>query len=131
MRRLVTGVDEQGRSCIVEEGEVSGIEFVRGVLMHGMYETHSAPPPQRPPGTAPLLPQRVPPGIARWYVVHYAPEVEVRPHLTTPDATSIEAVRGHRRHLGLSYRLPTHSSASTPDRPDAPTSSGSSPTTPR
>src|SRR5829696_8599286 len=58
-----------------------------------------------------------------------APVPDGRTVLTSPDVEDIEAVRGHRRHLAVSYAIPTRSSASTRKSAGAPTSSASSPTT--
>ena len=71
MRRLVTGLDAQGHSCVLEE-----ITFPRpgdAPPMDLIHQTLAAPPPARPRGRAPLVDLQVPPGIARWILVQFQP----------------------------------------------------------
>jgi quercetin dioxygenase-like cupin family protein len=73
MRVLVTGVDDQGRSCIVEERAGSDAPFEGGINVSVAAETESSPPPPRPPGHAELIPIVRGPGIARWSFVEFPP----------------------------------------------------------
>ena len=59
MRRIVTGVDGGGRSCVVEETELSATTEV-------MFQTATSPPPPRPRGHGSDLDLHVSPGIVRW-----------------------------------------------------------------
>ncbi len=68
MRRLLTGVDAFGRSCVVEE-----TEFSLPTRSELIYRTNSSPPPVRPPGSGADLDLDVPPGIVRWTFVHFEP----------------------------------------------------------
>jgi hypothetical protein len=77
MRRLVTGVDAVGRSCVVEETEFS--IPVRGELI---YRTNTSPPPVRPPGRGADLDLDVPPGFVRWTFVHFEPGQRADMHHT-------------------------------------------------
>jgi len=71
MRKLVTGIDENGQSCVLEETLVgppgSGASF---------YETPSSPPPPRPAGRGEFV------DIARWLVVPMEPGYEFGMHYT-------------------------------------------------
>ena len=78
MRILVTGDDENGRSCIVEERTGTDAPFEGGIAVTVAAETASSPPPPRPPGWAELVPIIRGPGIARWSFVDFPP------HATTP-----------------------------------------------
>lgn len=73
MRVLVTGVDAEGRSCVVREA----LEFAPspdGALRFAIaHRTESAPPPPRPEGRAGLLDLGVAPGFATWAVLEYEP----------------------------------------------------------
>jgi hypothetical protein len=83
MRRVTTGVDESGRSCIVEDTDVDGVEFVPGIGLHFICETLDMPPPARSVTSGGrLLPTRIAPGLVQWHVVTYAPSVEAEAHHT-------------------------------------------------
>ena len=71
MRILVTGVDADGRSCVVEERSGSDAPFTGGITVTVAAETASSPPPPRPPGRAELIPIVGGPGIARWSFVEF------------------------------------------------------------
>ena len=78
MRILVTGVDDQGRSCVIEERAGSDAPFAGGITVTVAAETASNPPPPRPPGHGDLIPIVRAPGLARWSFVEFPP------NLTTP-----------------------------------------------
>ena len=83
MRILVTGVDAQGRSCIVEETAPDVAPFgAGGISVTVAAETASCPPPPRPPGHGELVPIVRGPGIARWSFVDFPPEVTTPFHHT-------------------------------------------------
>jgi mannose-6-phosphate isomerase-like protein (cupin superfamily) len=83
MRILVTGVDGQGRSCVLEEstpslqGDESG-----GITVAPAFATNSSPPPARPPGRGDILPVTVAPGTARWSFVQFPPGTTTALHHT-------------------------------------------------
>jgi quercetin dioxygenase-like cupin family protein len=82
VRILVTGVDDQGRSCVVEERTGSDSPFTGGITVTVAAETASSPPPPRPPGNAELVPIVRGPGIARWSFVEFPPGVTTPFHHT-------------------------------------------------
>jgi quercetin dioxygenase-like cupin family protein len=71
MQILITGVDDQGRSCVVETRTGSDTPFTGGINVTVAAETASSPPPPRPPGHSELLPIVRGPGIARWSFVEF------------------------------------------------------------
>ena len=73
IRVLVTGVDADGRSCVVSEAV--GLDPVPdGVFHFGViHRTTSAPPPAGPTASTERMDVQVPPGIAQWIVVDYEP----------------------------------------------------------
>jgi quercetin dioxygenase-like cupin family protein len=73
VRRLVTGVDAAGRSCVVEEREVACGDVVPGVGVDTIFDTHESPPCPRPAGRGDMLDLGVAPGLAHWIVVEYEP----------------------------------------------------------
>ena len=73
LRVLVTGVDAEGRSCVVRE-EVEFGPTPDGALRFALaHRTPSVPPPPRPDGRADLVDLQVPPGIVTWAVLEYEP----------------------------------------------------------
>jgi hypothetical protein len=82
VRILVTGVDDQGRSCVVEERTGSDAPFTGGITVTVAAETESSPPPPRPPGHGELVPIVRGPGIARWSFVEFPPGVTAPLHHT-------------------------------------------------
>jgi len=75
VRRFVTGVNAAGRSCIVEEGEVTlgAVEGIAEVLTANLWATNASPPPAAPPQAGHFVDVRLPPGLVRWTVVEHAP----------------------------------------------------------
>jgi quercetin dioxygenase-like cupin family protein len=71
MRILVTGVDEHGRSCVIEERVPNDPPSAAGITVSHAAETASNPPPPRPPGRGELVPIVRGPGIARWSFVEF------------------------------------------------------------
>jgi quercetin dioxygenase-like cupin family protein len=88
IRVLITGVDDQGRSCVVGEERVAlGTDPASpGFWFGSVFETTAAPPPARPDGRADYLETGVEPGHVRWQVVDYAPsQVYPMHHTDTVD----------------------------------------------
>ena len=75
MRRIITGVDDEGRSCVVEESSFDG-------SVETIYETATSPPPARAGGHGADVDLGVAPGIARWIHVVFAPGAETPLHHT-------------------------------------------------
>lgn len=82
MRTLITGVDADGKSCVVSEDELALDQLAPGFAMGIPYATAASPPPARPIGTAPLIDQGIAAGIARWMVVELGPGSETPMHHT-------------------------------------------------
>lgn len=78
MRRLVTGVDEHGRSCLVEEADVElhPLGEIPTLAMARLYATDRSPPLPRPPALADPVDVALAPGLVRWNVVEHAPYEE-------------------------------------------------------
>ena len=73
MRVLITGVDADGKSCVVSE-QVGLDPVPDGVFHFGVvHRTASAPPPPGPAVRTEHMDVQVPPGIAQWIVVDYEP----------------------------------------------------------
>ena len=84
MRRIITGTDSDGRSCVVREVELAPPGG--GVDVKSIFRTRSSPPPARPEGRGELMDLGVPPGISHWVVSRWAPhEEEVFHHTDTLD----------------------------------------------
>ncbi|MFI5046951.1 MAG: cupin domain-containing protein [Acidimicrobiia bacterium] len=82
MRVLITGVDDQGRSCVVEETTPSGHAYeAGGITVAQVVRTESSPPPARPPGRAEGIGAMLP-GHAMWSFVEFPPGVTTPLHHT-------------------------------------------------
>ena len=82
MRVLITGVDDQGRSCVVEEATPTGHAFESGgITVAAVARTHSSPPPARPPGRAEHI-GATPPGQCMWSLVEFPPRTTTAFHNT-------------------------------------------------
>jgi hypothetical protein len=93
MKRLVTGVDASGCSCVVEETEFTGEP------RQDVYRTASNPPPPRPLGTGEYMDLAVPPGLVWWLRSTLSPHAERAMHHTdSVDMTTV--IVGHA-YLGL------------------------------
>lgn len=90
MRTLITGVDAQGRSCVVSEDELTLDQVAPGFAMGVPFATTTSPPPARPAGAAPLIDQGIAPGIVRWMVVDLGAGSEAPMHHT--DTVDLETV---------------------------------------
>jgi mannose-6-phosphate isomerase-like protein (cupin superfamily) len=76
MRRLLTGVDDDGRSCLVEVTDVvptPPAEGGHGVNVARVHVTTESPPLSGVSPRGPNVDVRLPPGIARWIVVEHPP----------------------------------------------------------
>jgi hypothetical protein len=78
MRRIVTGVNAAGRSCVVEEGDVTSRSFegIIGVRSGLLWGTDQSPPPAAPPQAGHANDVRLDPGLLRWMVVDHQPPVD-------------------------------------------------------
>ena len=73
MRLFVLGLDPQGRSCLVEEREVTSAPVIPGVATASLFATSECPPPAPPPGQGTFDDMQMAPGVVRWMVVDLEP----------------------------------------------------------
>jgi len=75
LRKIITGVDDQGRSCIIEECDVTPtpVPTMPEVAVQALYRTDESPPPPIPPHNSVEVPHVLPPGHLRWSVVQHFP----------------------------------------------------------
>jgi hypothetical protein len=90
VRIVVTGVDADGRSCVVRDDVLTIDQVAPGFAMGIPYATTTSPPPPRPRGAAPLIDQGIAPGLTRWMVVDLGPGSETPMHHT--DTLDLETV---------------------------------------
>jgi mannose-6-phosphate isomerase-like protein (cupin superfamily) len=98
-RFLITGVDEQGRSCVVREEAPAVSPFVSGITVGLVASSGSAPPPVRPPGRGELLGVASAPGVASWSIIEFPAEVTTPVHHT--DSMDFDIVLDGRVFLVL------------------------------
>ena len=81
MRKFITGTTSDGRSCIVEESDVTTdpVPGVDKLTMANLWNLQACPPPPGPPQTGHFADVRLPPGHVRWMVVDHAPYEEHGP----------------------------------------------------
>jgi hypothetical protein len=77
MRRLVAGIDADGRSHLVEESDFAADQMVPGIGVATVYETTDPLPPPRPARPRDLLPMGLAPGRVRWLVMEWGAGVEI------------------------------------------------------
>jgi quercetin dioxygenase-like cupin family protein len=90
MRLFITGVDADGKSCVVSNDEVEINSVAPGFAIALPYATTQSPPPARPQGHADLIDQFLEPGHVRWMVVEQGPDTETPMHHT--DTIDFETV---------------------------------------
>jgi quercetin dioxygenase-like cupin family protein len=83
MRVLITGVNEQGHSCVVDESTPVVSPFgPGGITVAVVASSESCPPPARPPGRGDLVGVASTPGVARWSYIDFPPGVTTHVHHT-------------------------------------------------
>jgi quercetin dioxygenase-like cupin family protein len=82
VRQIVTGVDADGRSCVVDEHVNGPAPTGDRVIVHRAFETATSPPPPRPPGHSDFIDLKVAVGVARLINVQWAPGATARMHYT-------------------------------------------------
>ena len=80
MQYLVTGVDATGRSCVLNQASAGGSVETMGQRL--VYASEVDPPPPRPTGHAEDLELGVTPGLAKWMIVEWPPNMETLYHHT-------------------------------------------------
>ncbi len=82
MKHIVTGVDAEGRSCVVAEHVTGPPPTGDRVNVRRVYETASNPAPPRPTGNSRFTDLNVDVGIARLITVEWPPGVTASMHYT-------------------------------------------------
>jgi len=82
VRTLITGVNADGKSCVLSQDELTLDQLAPGFGMGIPFATTSTPPPARAQGTAPLIDQGIEPGLVRWMFVELGPHSETPMHHT-------------------------------------------------
>jgi quercetin dioxygenase-like cupin family protein len=90
MRLFITGVDDDGKSCVVSNDKVEINSVAPGFAIALPYATTQSPPPARPQGNAELIDQFLEPGHARWMVIDLGSNSETPVHHT--DTLDLETV---------------------------------------
>ncbi|MBB3747683.1 quercetin dioxygenase-like cupin family protein [Mycolicibacterium sp. BK634] len=90
MRLFITGVNADGKSCVVSNDEVEINSVATGFGIAVPFNTTQSPPPARPHGNADLIDQFLEPGLVRWMVVEQGPNTETPMHHT--DTIDLETV---------------------------------------
>jgi mannose-6-phosphate isomerase-like protein (cupin superfamily) len=86
-RRIITGVDEQGRSCVVEESDATPtpVPGMPEVAIAALHRIDECPPPPSLPHDSINVDHFLPPGHLRWNIVQHAPV----PEGTAPTASAV------------------------------------------
>ncbi|MBW8825216.1 MAG: cupin domain-containing protein [Acidobacteria bacterium] len=88
MRKLITGVDTDGRSRVVEEADLGGVKSE--MTNTPIFATTEVPPPPRALGFVDTLDLGIAPGTTSWTVWHWSPNQEaVMHHTDTVDYDTI------------------------------------------
>jgi mannose-6-phosphate isomerase-like protein (cupin superfamily) len=87
MRYLITGIDAEGRSCVVEDSEVAPapVEGISGITLAMLYRTSQSPPPARPPALAGTVDVQLAPGLVRCFVMEHQPHATHNADKTTAE----------------------------------------------
>jgi quercetin dioxygenase-like cupin family protein len=100
MQRLVTGIDENGRSCVVSREQPEAIEGGPGIsIIDTMVDIGQNPPPPRPAGNGDFHDLGVGPGLLRWMVLAWEPGAEFTMHHT--DTVDLDTVLAGSMQLRL------------------------------
>ena len=75
MRKLITGVDTEGRSCLLDviDIEPTAVAGAHGVNVARVHATTQSPPPPPAPALGQLVDTQLEPGLVRWLVVEHPP----------------------------------------------------------
>ena len=78
MRRLITGLDGNGRSCVLEETSVAPapVDGASGVDVARLFATDQSPLPPAAPAHGQWVDAHLAPGLLRWNVVDHHPHDE-------------------------------------------------------
>ena len=80
MRRILTGIDAEGRSYVVEDVDVP-TRSVEGIIVRAwtLFATASSPPAPAPRQVGHHYPSSPEPGLLRWIVVDHQPRTDDTP----------------------------------------------------
>jgi mannose-6-phosphate isomerase-like protein (cupin superfamily) len=73
---MTLGLDSEGRSCLVEEHDVTTAPVIPGVAMASLFSTTECPPIAPPPGHGTFDDMQMTPGTVNWMVVDLEPYME-------------------------------------------------------
>jgi mannose-6-phosphate isomerase-like protein (cupin superfamily) len=73
MQLFALGIDDQGRSCLVEQREVTSVPAMPGIAVASLFATTACPPLAPPPGVGVFDDMQMAPGLVHWMVVDLAP----------------------------------------------------------
>jgi hypothetical protein len=76
MRILSLGLNADGRSCLVEQGDVTTSTVMPGVAVANLFSTTECPPIAPPPGRGIFDDMHMAPGTVSWMVVDLDPYTE-------------------------------------------------------
>ena len=82
MRCFIAGVDDDGRSCVVNEREVVFGEIMPGLAVDALFKTVEGPLPTRPDGRGDLVDLGVSPQQCSWSLWRFGSGAEVTMHHT-------------------------------------------------
>lgn len=100
MQRLVTGTDEDGRSCVVSRETQEPADGGPGVsVLDTMVDITQTPPPSRPAGSGDFVDLEVAPGQLRWMVIRWEADAEFAMHHT--DSIDLDTVLAGSMQLTL------------------------------
>jgi mannose-6-phosphate isomerase-like protein (cupin superfamily) len=87
MRVIVTGVDADGRSCIVEQGAPDRIALngPLGPTRANLFAIDQSPPAPVARGQSRLRPAVLPPGHVNWYVIDHPPRDPAQTFAAPPE----------------------------------------------
>jgi mannose-6-phosphate isomerase-like protein (cupin superfamily) len=76
MRLFTLGLDDNGRSCLVEEREITTASVIPGVAVASLFSTKECPPAAPPAGKGTYDEMPVAPGLVDWMIVDLEPYSE-------------------------------------------------------
>lgn len=99
MRYFIAGVDDDGRSCLVDQRDMIFGEIMPGLAVDGLFKTVNAPLPSRPDGRGNLVDLGLTPQQCSWSLWRFDPGVEVTMHHT--DTIDFDVILGGAVELVL------------------------------
>ena len=100
MQRLVTGIGENGRSCVVSREQPEVTTGGTGVnIIDTMVDIDQTPAPPRPAGKGDFHDLGVGPGLLRWTIIDWEPGAQYKMHYT--DTVDLDTVLSGSMELTL------------------------------